>query len=313
MGGQTEEVGFGKPSLNQSGTKASAGRLPSPGGQRARREDESPGIVRRLCLRPRSEGRRAGLNSAALSRSGRAAHYHTAGLVNWAGPGEGSMGQGCGHSTAALRAGPPCPRHWDPSARSPCLSLRKHRRSQEAPTGRRVEEGNCGCPSPPEAQHQPPHPHHCSGKEIQVGRQSLPKATSRLYLCQHRATPARIALRKWLGGMRGGARSCRHPPGPVSTRGGMFLPPAGPPSACHPAHQARLNANPGAWWGVGALSTGSRRPPTHLHAHQTSISFYGSKGGSSTCKPRAQFIPGNQGDPPGVPTLLRAALAPWPS
>lgn len=79
---------------SQSGTKASAGRLPSPGGQRARREDESPGIVRQLCPGPRGEGRRAGLNSAALSRSGRAAHYHTAGLVNWAGLGERSNGQG---------------------------------------------------------------------------------------------------------------------------------------------------------------------------------------------------------------------------
>lgn len=50
--GQAEEVGFGKPSLNQSRTKASAGRLPSPGGQRAWREDESPGIVRQLCPGP---------------------------------------------------------------------------------------------------------------------------------------------------------------------------------------------------------------------------------------------------------------------
>lgn len=52
VGGQAEEVGFGKPSLNQSRTKASAGRLPSPGGQRAWREDESPGIVRQLCPGP---------------------------------------------------------------------------------------------------------------------------------------------------------------------------------------------------------------------------------------------------------------------
>lgn len=68
--GQAEEVGFGKPSLNHSGlgTKAFAGRLPSPGGQRARREDESPGIVRQLCPGLAGEGRRAGLNSAELSR-----------------------------------------------------------------------------------------------------------------------------------------------------------------------------------------------------------------------------------------------------
>lgn len=54
------------------GTKASAGRLPSPGRQRARREDESPDIVRQLCPGLSGEGRRAGLNSAELSRSGRA-------------------------------------------------------------------------------------------------------------------------------------------------------------------------------------------------------------------------------------------------
>lgn len=122
VGGQAEEVGFGKPSLNQSRTKASAGRLPSPGGQRAWREDESPGIVRQLCPgRAAGEGRRAGLNSAALSRSGRAAYYHTAGLVNRARLGARSGGQGCGHSTAVLRAGPSsqgAPRPWlcDPQA-----------------------------------------------------------------------------------------------------------------------------------------------------------------------------------------------------
>lgn len=52
------------------------------------------------------EGRRAGLNSAALSESGRTAHYHTAGLVNWAGLGERSGGKGCGHRSAVLWAGP---------------------------------------------------------------------------------------------------------------------------------------------------------------------------------------------------------------
>lgn len=103
-GGQAEEVRFGKPSLNQSGTKASAGRPPSTGGQRARREDESPGVVRQLCPGPRCEG-----NSAALSGSGRTAHYHTAGLVNWARLGTRSGGLGCGHSPAVLRAGPSTP------------------------------------------------------------------------------------------------------------------------------------------------------------------------------------------------------------
>lgn len=48
--------------------------------------------------RAAGEGRQAGLNSAALSRSGRAAHYHTAGLVNWARLGARSGGQGCGHT-----------------------------------------------------------------------------------------------------------------------------------------------------------------------------------------------------------------------
>ena len=109
---QAEEVGFGKPNLNQSGTKASAGRLPGAGGQRAHREGESPGTVRQLCPGPRCEG-----NSAALSGSGHTAHFHTAGLVNWAGLGTRSGGQGCGHSPAVPQAGPS---GQGPSHRWPC-------------------------------------------------------------------------------------------------------------------------------------------------------------------------------------------------
>lgn len=60
-GSASEEVGFGKPSLNQLGTKASSGWLPSPGRQRARREDESPGIVRQLCPGLQGEGLREAL------------------------------------------------------------------------------------------------------------------------------------------------------------------------------------------------------------------------------------------------------------
>lgn len=52
------------------------------------------------------EGRRAGLNSAALSETGHSAHYHTAGLVNWAGLARGAatapQSSGLGH-----RAGTP--------------------------------------------------------------------------------------------------------------------------------------------------------------------------------------------------------------
>lgn len=92
-GGQAEEVGLGRPSLNQPGTKAAAGRLPSPRGQRPggrmNHQALSTGFVPAA-----GEGRRAGLNSAALSRSGRAADYHTAGLVNWAGLGSRSGGRG---------------------------------------------------------------------------------------------------------------------------------------------------------------------------------------------------------------------------
>lgn len=73
------------------------------------------------------------------------------------GPGwaKGPPGRGAATALQPSELGPPCPRHCDQSARSPCLSLRKHRCSQEAPIGRKVEAGNFGCPSPSEAQHPP--------------------------------------------------------------------------------------------------------------------------------------------------------------
>lgn len=200
VGGRAEEVGFGKPSLNQWGTKASAGRLPSTVGQRARREDESPGIVRQLCPGPRGKG-----NSAALSGSGLAAHYHTAGLVNWAGLGARSSGQGCGHSPAVLRAGPSswAPRtpncvtsqlSWSPSLSQSSLRVLRGCRPS---AGLRQETTHApvqGSVSP--APGQPGTPAGCSDKETRARRQASLKATARLHLCRHRATPARIAPRK---------------------------------------------------------------------------------------------------------------------
>lgn len=106
---------------------------------------------------------------------------------------------------------------------------------------------------PQPADHYPQHPwgpappSHCRGKEIQAGRQALPKATSRLYLHQHRATPARIAPRKWRGAAGPGAAGTRLGP---SAHGEecSFLCLARPARAAQRT-QAWLNAKPEAWWG----------------------------------------------------------------
>lgn len=269
---QAEEVGFGKPNLNQSGTKASAGRLPGAGGQRARREGESPGIVRQLCPGPRCEG-----NSAALSGSGHTAHYHTAGLVNWAGLGTRSGGQGCGHSPAVPQAGPS---GQGPSHRWPC-----------------------GQPAKPVAFPEPKQPPGFSGdtdKSAGLGRETtraphrdqrslrprgpappamasahrwaLPEAASKLWLCQPgSSTPARITLRK-KGGPDGegpGAAGARLGP---SAHGEecSFL--CRPPSACRPAHPGVPSAEPSL--AEGAVSPGSRRQPLHLRGHQALVSSW---------------------------------------
>ena len=70
-------------------------------------------------------------NSAALSGSGRAAHYHTAGLVNWAGLGAGSGGQRCSHSLQsppgwALKLRPPAPWPCDQPAEPVTFTEPKH-------------------------------------------------------------------------------------------------------------------------------------------------------------------------------------------
>lgn len=300
---QAEEVGFGKPNLNQSGTKASAGRLPGAGGQRARREGESPGIVRQLCPGPRCEG-----NSAALSGSGHTAHYHTAGLVNWAGLGTRSGGQGCGHSPAVPQAGPS---GQGPSHRWPC-----------------------GQPAKPVAFPEPKQPPGFSGdadKSAGLGRETaqaphrdqrslrprgpappatalahrraLPEAASKLWLCQPgSSTPARIALQKKGGARRGGARRCRRPPGPVGTRGGMFLPlpPAQrvPPSA---PRRAECRAQPGG----GCCEPGQQETapaPPWPPGPGFILGTNEHKGGARVCRPDAMCTRG-LGVPPGVPTL----------
>lgn len=128
-------------------------------------------------------------------------------------------------------------------------------------------------PSPHEAR-QPPS--HCSGKEIQAGRQASPKATSRLHLCQL-GPPLPGSLRGRGRGQRGGARSCRHPPGPVGTRGGMFLPLPGPPSACRPAHPGMAECKAGAGAGEGGALSLRRQQKTPTSMPTGPVSFCGSK------------------------------------
>lgn len=60
------------------------------------------------------------------------------------------------------------------------------------------------------------------------------------------------------GGRRGGARSCRRPPGPVGTREGMFLPPPARPARAACRTLALQNATPGL---VGAAHSRSSRFP----------------------------------------------------
>lgn len=87
-----------------------------------------------------------------------------------------------------------------------------------------------------------------SSKEIQAGRQALPKATSRLHLCQHRATPARIAPRKGAGSGAGpGAAGTRLGPSAHGEECSCLR--LARPARAAPRTQAWLSAKPGACGG----------------------------------------------------------------
>lgn len=181
---------------------------------------------------------RAGLNSAELSRNGRGCHFHTAGLVNWASWARGPVHRGVATGHTARGSGPPSavcpigqvspsPRSLPSSVRSPVVSavvLRKN-------SGSRPASGN---PCSPAQKRKPLH----------TCRPPCPRPQPRLHLPRHRATPCQPELlcgRR--GGSRGGARSCRRPPGPVRTRERMFLPP--------PARPARAGCPTLAWQSLG--------------------------------------------------------------
>lgn len=125
------------------------------------------------------------------------------------------------------------------------------------------------------------------------------------------STPARIAPRKGEGGSGAG-------PGAAGTRLGpsahgeecSFLCLARPARAAQRT-QAWLNAKPGPGAGEGgALSLRRQKTPTSMPTGP--VSFCGSKGGSSTCKPGAQYTSRNLGDPPrGGPLGSPPPLA-WP-
>lgn len=115
-----------------------------------------------------------------------------------------------------------------------------------------------------------------------------------LHLRQHRATPARIALR---GGQRGGAGSCRRRLG-RSAHGTReecsFLCPAHPARAAWHT-QAWLSAWPGPRW--GALAAQAMGPP---HVASTLglgllLCTDGSQGGPSTCELEHHAHPGTRG------------------
>lgn len=205
--------------------------------------------------RAAGEGRQAGLNSAALSRSGRAAYYHTAGLVNWARLGARSGGQGCGHNAAVLRAGPSSrgsPRPWlcDHQA-GHLLSQSSHCCSLEMPSVRRDEAGSRNVPQP---KHQcPRHPSRpacpsCLGKETGLEDRPGPSHIKAPPVpAQGRPLPGSLPGR----GATGRGQELPAPAWAGRHTGGMFLPLPRPPSACRPAHPGTAECK--AWGAMGVL------------------------------------------------------------
>lgn len=161
-------------------------------------------------------------------------------------------------------------------SRSLSLSQSILQGSNETPTVSKVEAGNRTCSSAGiGAPNAPP-----AAQARKLGRADRPPSRPHQgSTCASTGLPLPGSLRgsgRAVGGQRGGARSCRRPPGPVGTRGGMFLPLPGPPSACRPVHPGVAECK-ARGPGEGALSTGRRRPP-HLLAHQGSVSFWEQKG-----------------------------------
>lgn len=83
--------------------------------------------------------------------------------------------------------------------------------------------------------------------------------------------PARIAVRKRRG-RRGGARSCRRPPGPVGTREGMFLPPPARPARAACRTLALQSAT------LGRVGGARCRGSKLLYSRQPSLCFCAQKG-----------------------------------
>lgn len=126
---------------------------------------------------------------------------------------------------------------------------------------------------------------------------TLPKATAKTPpgRAQGRPLPG-LLCGKGGGGRRGGARSCRRPPGPVSTREGMFLPPPARPARAACRTLAWQSATPGR---VGDAQqrrqSNAPHPPTQSPILTFLLRTKGSQGNPGVCKPGSQHLPQLQG------------------
>lgn len=100
------------------------------------------------------------------------------------------------------------------------------------------------------------------GKLFPAQLKTLPKATAKTPPGPAQGHPLPGLLCGKGGGRRGGARSCRRPPGPVSTREGMFLPPPARPARAACRTLAWQSATPGRVRGMLSRG-GSPTPPPH--------------------------------------------------
>lgn len=296
-GGTAEELGFGEPSLRQSRTKASARQLPSPADKGSGGRMSHPHCPPALS-RPWARG---GLNSAALSESGRTAHYHTAGLVNRP-AGRKVRRAGVRSSGWAFRPGGEAGTHpWPCDPRAGHL-LWRHRRLP----GRRRQAPRapaCGSAPPPALTRS------CCRAGTQAGDQPGPSHIKGSPAS--RAAPARMEpQRGW--GRRGGARGCRRPPGPVGTRRNVPSSARPPAQRVPPVHPAWLSAQPGARGGggggvlLGAQAAGDPPPPCPP-GPGCLLCANGSWGGSSMCRPGPP-APGRPGSSPPNPTPVVTSL-----
>ena len=228
--------GRGRAQAEGSQISISRGQRPPLGGCQALADKGPAGRVSHRHCPP-------ALSRAALSGSGRTAHYHTAGLVNWARLGTRSGGAGVWPQP---RSPPGCTLRTAPRTADRVASLPRRLPSQSQSSPQGFPEtltslrGWAGKPHGLTAPHK--------GQRPRLGLADRPRSRPRRSSSYASLAPPPLpgSLYGSGGAQWGGVRSCRRPPGPVGTRGGMFLPlpPAQrvPPSA---PRRAECRARPG--------------------------------------------------------------------